>query len=74
MRRSGVPDRVIMEITGYGTFECFRRYATIGIDDFLAAVGHAVDFKGREGGGILLRFYLAKHEQGMIKLRRTSPS
>jgi integrase len=39
MRRSGVPDRVIMEITGHRTFECFRRYDTISTDDLLAAVG-----------------------------------
>jgi integrase len=39
MRRSGVADRVIMEITGHRTFECFRRYDTISADDLLAAVG-----------------------------------
>jgi integrase len=38
MRRSGVPDRVVMEITGHRTFECFRRYDIISTDDLLAAV------------------------------------
>jgi len=39
MRRSGVPDRVIMAITGHQTMECFKRYDTITVDDLKRAVG-----------------------------------
>ena len=38
MRRQGVPDRVIMAITGHQTLECFRRYDTISVDDLRQAV------------------------------------
>jgi integrase len=38
MRRKGVPDRVIMAITGHQTFECFRRYDSITEGDLKAAV------------------------------------
>jgi len=39
MRRKGVPDRVIMAITGHQTMECFKRYDTITLDDLKLAVG-----------------------------------
>ena len=39
MRRKGVPDRVIMAITGHQTLECFKRYDNIFIDDLKQAVG-----------------------------------
>jgi len=38
MRRKGVPDRVIMAITGHQTFECFKRYDTISLEDLKNAV------------------------------------
>jgi integrase len=37
-RRKGIPDRVIMAITGHQTLECFKRYDTISIDDLTRAV------------------------------------
>jgi len=42
MRRSGVPDRVIMAITGHQTMECFKRYDSITVDDLKHAVGAVV--------------------------------
>lgn len=39
MRRKGVPDRVIMAITGHQTMECFKRYDTISVEDLKHAVG-----------------------------------
>ena len=39
IRRKGVPDRVIMAITGHQTLECFKRYDNIFIDDLKQAVG-----------------------------------
>ena len=38
-RREGVPDRVIMAITGHQTMECFKRYDAITVDDLKRAVG-----------------------------------
>lgn len=38
-RRKGVPDRVIMAITGHQTMECFKRYDTISVEDLQQAVG-----------------------------------
>jgi len=38
-RKEGIPDRVIMAITGHKTFECFRRYDTISFEDLKEAVG-----------------------------------
>lgn len=38
-RREGIPDRVIMAITGHVTMECFKRYDTITLDDMKQAVG-----------------------------------
>jgi len=38
-RREGVPDRVILAITGHETLECFRRYDTISEDDLRNAAG-----------------------------------
>jgi len=38
-RREGIPDRVIMKITGHQTMECFKRYDTITLDDLKQAVG-----------------------------------
>jgi integrase len=38
MRRKGIPDRVIMAITGHRTMECFRRCDSITEDDLKAAV------------------------------------
>ena len=39
MRRKGIPDRVIMAITGHQTLECFRRYDSITVEDLVRAVG-----------------------------------
>lgn len=38
MRKSGVPESVIMEITGHSTREMFDRYNTIDMDDAKKAV------------------------------------
>jgi integrase len=38
-RRKGVPDRIIMAITGHTTMECFKRYDSISVDDLKRAVG-----------------------------------
>ena len=45
MRRSGIPDRVIMAITGHLTMECFKRYDSITVDDLKRAVGVVVPEK-----------------------------
>jgi integrase len=40
MRKAGVPESVIMSITGHSTREMFDRYNTIDIDDTKCAVDH----------------------------------
>ena len=44
MRKAGVPQHVIMEITGHSTDEIFRRYDTIDGDDKLEAAKRLQDF------------------------------
>jgi hypothetical protein len=38
MRKAGVPESVIMEITGHSTREMFDRYNTVGLEDTRKAV------------------------------------
>jgi integrase len=45
MRRNGIPDRVIMAITGHLTMECFKRYDSITVNDLRRAVGVGVPEK-----------------------------
>ena len=44
MRKAGVPQHVIMEITGHSTDEMFRRYDTIDQDDKQQAAKQLQDF------------------------------
>ena len=46
MRRSGVPESVIMEITGHATREMFDRYNTIDLEDVREAITRMEDFLG----------------------------
>jgi hypothetical protein len=39
MRKAGVPESVIMEITGHSTREMFDRYNTIDEEDIRRAIG-----------------------------------
>ena len=44
MRKAGVPESVIMEITGHSTREMFDRYDTIDIEDTRQAIGKMQNF------------------------------
>ncbi len=50
MRKAGVAESVIMEITGHGTREMFDRYNTIDADDARDAIQK---FKGFLGGNVM---------------------
>ncbi len=44
MRKSGVPEWVIMKITGHSTREMFLRYNTVDVTDTRKAVDHMEGF------------------------------
>ena len=44
MRKAGVPESVVMEITGHSTRQMFDRYNTIDIDDTRQAIGQLQDY------------------------------
>jgi integrase len=44
MRKAGVPESVVMEITGHSTRQMFDRYNTIDMDDTRAAIGQLQDY------------------------------
>ncbi|MCP4682630.1 MAG: tyrosine-type recombinase/integrase, partial [Desulfobacterales bacterium] len=46
MRRAGVPESVIMKITGHSTREMFDRYSTVDADDARQAVEKMSSFLG----------------------------
>ena len=43
MRKAGVPESVVMEITGHSTRQMFDRYNTVDLDDTRAAIGQLQD-------------------------------
>lgn len=46
MRKAGVPEKLIMKITGHSTREMFDRYNTITPDENVQASGQLVNFRG----------------------------
>lgn len=50
MRKAGVPESVIMRITGHSTREMFDRYNTIDSGDIAEAVNRLEDFRKRQDG------------------------
>ena len=44
MRKAGVPESVVMEITGHSTRQMFDRYNTVDLDDTRAAIGQLQDY------------------------------
>jgi integrase len=49
MRKAGVPEKLIMKITGHSTREMFDRYNTITPDENVQASGQLVDFRKKVG-------------------------
>jgi len=45
MRKAGVPESVIMKITGHSTWEMFDRYNTVDADDAKLAAERFGEFK-----------------------------
>ena len=44
MRKAGVPESVVMEITGHSTRQMFDRYNTVDTDDIKQAIGQLQDY------------------------------
>ena len=44
MRKAGVPESVVMKITGHSTRQMFDRYNTIDMDDTREAIGQLQDY------------------------------
>jgi integrase len=44
MRKAGVPESVIMKITGHSTREMFDRYNSVDVSDLSDAVGKMQDY------------------------------
>lgn len=52
MIRSGIPERVAMQISGHKTREVFGRYDIVGGDDLATAAARIDSFFQRESGTI----------------------
>jgi hypothetical protein len=47
MRKAGVPESVIMEITGHSTREMFDRYNTVDMEDTRNAIIQLTDYPSK---------------------------